>query len=462
MTRRFRWIAASLTLLLLNETVAVEEGEWPLAGQLLPHPQRIRKIVGDGKRWLADNTLICIQADEDRRVVEAASRMGSRIPGAELVSGRDAHEQECSSREEQRVNSGRPVLRVALVKDGLESREDGAYSMSIGGNGVEILARDARGLFYGMATLSQMLLLQAQDDMDAAAAREEGVGKDINSKDKMAWPTLLGSDEFPEGTSLPAMQISDWPGLANRGIMLDVSRNRVHSVDSLKHVADILSHLKLSQLQLYTEHTFAYPGHEAVWGGTGALTPSEVLDLSEYCHDRFISLVPNQQSLGHMQNWLKHDAYMHLAEDPRGSDRLYTGDFCCCSWRDEQYMPYSMSTSGTASLDFLASLYQQLLPSFPHSSSLNVGLDEAFDVKPMPGMRHRDGVRASFLQHLRGVHNIVAGSHNRTLQFWGDMVSSDVQALRELPGDVVVMEWGYESGSPFAEKAAMYSELGVR
>lgn len=213
------------------------------------------------------------------------------------------------------------------------------------------------------------------------------------------------------------------------------------------------------RLQLYTEHTFEYPGHEAVWGGTGALSALEVLELSRYCHERFISLVPNQQSLGHMQNWLKHEAYKHLAEDPRGSDHLYNGDYCCCSWDDDQYMPYSLASS--RSLDFISSLYDGLLPSFPHSRSLNVGLDETFDLVPRPGMPRRDGLRASYLDHLLGLHAL-AGKHNRTLQFWGDMVSSDIGALRRLPRDVVLMEWGYESGSPFAEKGALYSTLGVR
>ena len=62
--------------------------------------------------------------------------------------------------------------------------------------------------------------------------------------------------------------------------------------------------------------------------GTGALKPEEVLELSHYCHDRFIELVPNQQSFGHMQHWLKKTAYKHLAEDPSGTTKYVTAAQC--------------------------------------------------------------------------------------------------------------------------------------
>ena len=47
--------------------------------------------------------------------------------------------------------------------------------------------------------------------------------------------------------------------------MLDISRNKVPTMGQLKEAVDAFEMLKINHLQLYTEHTFAYAGHEEVW-----------------------------------------------------------------------------------------------------------------------------------------------------------------------------------------------------
>ena len=63
----------------------------------------------------------------------------------------------------------------------------------------------------------------------------------------------------------PACRIEDWPDFAVRGVMLDVSRDRVPTMQTLRDLVDRLAGWKINQLQLYMEHTFAYAGHEDVW-----------------------------------------------------------------------------------------------------------------------------------------------------------------------------------------------------
>ena len=65
---------------------------------------------------------------------------------------------------------------------------------------------------------------------------------------------------------------------------------------------DILAELKYNQFQLYTEHTFAYTNHEIVWKDYSPLTSQDILELDNYCKERYIELVPNQNSFGHMEN----------------------------------------------------------------------------------------------------------------------------------------------------------------
>ena len=111
--------------------------------------------------------------------------------------------------------------------------------------------------------------------------------------------------------------------------MFDVTRDRVPTLQTLFDLVDLLAGLKLNQLQLYTEHTFAYRGHEVVWQDASPITGEEVLTLDAYCRERYVELVPNQNSFGHMHRWLKHEEYVHLAESAEGmmhsfSDRART------------------------------------------------------------------------------------------------------------------------------------------
>ena len=62
--------------------------------------------------------------------------------------------------------------------------------------------------------------------------------------------------QFPR--ELPCLRIDDWPDFPARGVMLDISRDKVPTMATLFALVDLLAELKINQLQLYTEHTFAY------------------------------------------------------------------------------------------------------------------------------------------------------------------------------------------------------------
>ena len=49
-----------------------------------------------------------------------------------------------------------------------------------------------------------------------------------------------------------------------------------------------------------TEHTFAYRNHRAVWEHASPLTAQDILELDAFCRARYIELVPNQNSFGHI------------------------------------------------------------------------------------------------------------------------------------------------------------------
>ena len=82
-----------------------------------------------------------------------------------------------------------------------------------------------------------------------------------------------------------------------RGYMLDISRDKVPTMSTLRQIIDLLKVCNYNQFQLYTEHTFRYAKHEPAWRNASPLTPTEVRELDAYCRMNDIELVPNQNSL---------------------------------------------------------------------------------------------------------------------------------------------------------------------
>ena len=233
--------------------------------------------------------------------------------------------------------------------------------------------------------------------------------------------------------------------------MLDISRNKVPTMETLCGLVDRLAGWKINQLQLYTEHTFAYSGHETVWQGADPLTAQEIRELDRYCRDRFVELVPNQNSFGHFHRWLIHDPYRELAECPQGVDHPFS----------DQREPFSLCAVDPKSLALLEDLYDQLLPSFS-SRLLNVGLDETFDLglgRSASACKEK-GKERVYLEYLQAIHRLLAARGSR-MQFWGDIILEHPELIAELPRDVIPLAWGYEADYPFAEHSRRFAASGL-
>jgi hexosaminidase len=293
-------------------------------------------------------------------------------------------------------------------------RSPQGYRLSISDQGIEISGADLPGLHYGVTTLAQI------------------------------WSQAAGP--------LPAGRIIDRPDFPIRGVMIDISRDKVPSMDTLYGLVDLLSDLKVNHLELYMEHTFAYAAHQAVWANASPVTGEEILLLQAYCRDRFVDLVPNQNSFGHMHRWLSHPRYAHLAECPDGF---------AWPWGGRSAEPFSLDPSHPGSLALLRELYEELLPHFA-SSLFNVGCDETFDLGQGKNRElcAKKGKGRVYLEFLLAIHGLVK-RHGRTMLYWGDIIMEHPELVPELPGDAIALEWGYEADHPFDDHGARFRDAGV-
>jgi len=300
------------------------------------------------------------------------------------------------------VELGRGRLAWSEPAVGLEpGHPKEGYRLVAGSEGIRLSASDEAGLARGRATLAQ----------------------------------LSGPDGVAE------VDITDWPDFPVRGVMLDISRDKVPSLSTLKSIIDLMAGWKLNHLQLYMEHTFAYSDHEEVWRRASPLNSEELAELNAYARQRHVELAANQNALGHMERWLCKDRYRPLAIAPK-------------AYRDEKGRPHFPSTldpTNPGSSALVRSLLAELLENFD-SPLVNVGLDEPWELSA-----ERSGDYGAYISALRGAPEL----DGRQMLIWGDIVAQHPELVGGIPEGVTVLEWGYEADHPFDQRGRVLAGAGL-
>ncbi|MCX7916980.1 MAG: family 20 glycosylhydrolase [bacterium] len=289
---------------------------------------------------------------------------------------------------------------ILIICDNTDNIPSQGYILNIGEKGIEIKSKYIAGLNYGLITFKQLL------------------------------------QNFKED-KLPFIYIEDYPDFENRGIMLDISRGKVPKMETLYDLIEKFSFWKINQLQLYTEHTFAYKGHEIVWKNSSPITPEEIKKIDEFCKEKFIELVPNQNCFGHLHRWLKLKEYRHLAEDPEN--------------------PSALCPTDPNSITFIENLLSQLLPNFS-SNKVNIGCDEV-----KLGVRSKEEIKKYgegkvYLDFILKIINIANKYGKEEILIWADVIKHYPNLFKDLPKNITLLEWGYSSTHPFYLSCEMFSK----
>ena len=305
-----------------------------------------------------------------------------------------------------------PAIRCQLVPAPKKSSE--YYTLTIEASGILLTSPAPAGLRAAVATLRQLLR--------------------------------------QHGRRLPCLKIRDWPDFPRRGFMLDVSRGRVPNLATLLDLADHLADFKINELQLYTEHTFAYQQYEPVWQSWGALTAAEIQALDTHCRLLGIDLVPNQNSFGHLREWLAYPPIAPLGEVAAPYEGA-NGEFL-------RY-PSTLAPNNPGTLPFVRGLYDELLPNFS-SRFFNVGCDETWDLGRGQSQTEceRLGKGRVYVDFLKKIQAEVT-QRGRTMMFWGDIILNHPELIPDLPQDAIALNWGYEADHPFQKEAALFAQAKI-
>jgi len=262
----------------------------------------------------------------------------------------------------------------------------------------------------------------------------------------------LTLDQILVMNELPCLEIYDKPDLLVRGLMYDISRDKVATLDTLKKIVDIMTRLKMNHFELYIEgFSFEYKTFEEYLQKDGFITLNEYLELQEYCNERFIDFVPNQNGFGHMTKWLEKDEFKNLRICPEGMHL----------WG--RFRPAStLNPLEEGSIELVRKMYKDMLP-YTNSKYFNMNFDEPFELgKGLTEEKAKEiGIGNLYIDYALKAYE-ECKKYNKTPIIWGDVLVKHPDLLYRLPKDMIFCDWGYDANYRFEKNAKELNRQGVK
>ena len=143
------------------------------------------------------------------------------------------------------------------------------------------------------------------------------------------------------------------------GAMVDMSRNAVMNVPTVKMMLRKMALMGMNMYMLYTEDTYEVEDHPYFGYMRGRYSMEEIKEIDAYAISKGMELIPCIQTLGHFTALLNLPVYRHLRD---ADDVILAGS-------EEVY-------------DLIDKIFSSISKCFT-SKTINIGLDEAHSV-PLP------------------------------------------------------------------------------
>ena len=128
-------------------------------------------------------------------------------------------------------------------------------------------------------------------------------------------------------------EITQKPSFETCGPMIDMSRGGVMKVESVKKYLRYVAAFGMNMIMLYTEDTYEVEGYPYMGYQRGRYTLEELREVDEYAASLGIEVIPCIQTLGHMEQFLRHAS--DLRDNAKvllvGEERTYAFIEACIS-----------------------------------------------------------------------------------------------------------------------------------
>jgi hexosaminidase len=346
---------------------------------LLPRPQQIRYGEGHIRVRGLSVRLLAEPSTEDHFSAEELSNCLADVAQEPIP----ASEGEAGSAAIVLKRTGAvDALAMPGEHSGPDSRE--AYFVKVTPEGGQIQAKSSAGLFYGVETLCQLV------EGNAAEA------------------------------ILPEVEIHDWPSLAYRGTMVDMSHGPLPKEDEIKRQLDFLARWKANQYYLYSEASIELAGYPLL-NPEGRLSTDEVRRIIAYARERHIDVIPNLELYAHLHDLFRVEEYSQLSDLPHGVE-------------------FNPSNPGVMSLlsDWIAQVSDLFASPF-----VSIGFDETFQIETAVKQQGTSATATRlFVKQLTDVTRLFQ-HRGKQVMAWADIMVKYPDIVAELPPGLIAVAWYY-------------------
>jgi hexosaminidase len=356
---------------------------------LLPRPQKVRYGSGSVPVRSLRVTFASTPNEEDRFAADQLRSWMKAQAGLEVsIASNDSSGEGALPVLLNREGQKDEPLALPGEQVGANSRE--AYDLAVTDKGVNIHARSSAGIFYGLQTLRQLL---------------EG--------------------QSPQA-ALPVVEIRDWPALAFRGTMVDISHGPLPTAKEIERQIDFLARWKGNQYYIYSENSIELTGYPLLNPGDARLSKDDVRQIVAYGRQRHIDVIPNFDLYGHQHDLFRIEQYSEMSDQPHGTE---------FEARSPKIMP------------LMTDWVNQFTDLFP-SPFVSIGFDETFQIE---AATHATGAAAKpaelFVKQLTAVAELFQ-QRGKHVMAYDDIIVKYPQTIPNLPPGLIAVAWYYTSEDP--------------
>ena len=202
------------------------------------------------------------------------------------------------------------------------------------------------------------------------------------------------------------------PRFSRLAAMLDLSRNSVYTLKTMKRFLCQLALMGFNTLYLYMEDTYELPGYPYFGYRRGRYSVSEQKELDDFAHALGIELVPCIQTLAHLRTAIR---WQYMAPMRDTADNLMVGQ------------------EGTVTLvEAMIAHFSKIF----RSRRIHLGMDEAVNLGTGRYLRHQGyrSHREILMEHLQTTCDLCK-KYGLEPMIWDDMLFRDQTPLMNYYGD---------------------------
>lgn len=252
-------------------------------------------------------------------------------------------------------------------------------------------------------------------------------------------------ERLPSGLELHAAEIHDWPAMRYRGLHDDLSRGPVDTLEFQKKLIRTLAAYKVNVYSPYFENTQQYASNPLAAPPEGSMSADDARALVAYAEKYHITVIPEQEAIGHLRKMLIWETYADVAETPHGA---------------------VLAPGQPGSIPLIDAMFKELAGLYP-GPFLHIGGDETIDLGI--GRTRADvdskSLAAVYIDYLQRIVTSLEPLHRKIL-FWGDIAQSDPELLKALPPAIkhqmIAVAWGYSPKTRgFLKELKPYTGAGI-